>query len=249
MFEEQDKKTAQEWEPTSERADAIHYILAVTNCPKKVSQLINILLGISKGFPEFDSTHRKIATRLSDSLLTADENAIQWVKRAHRELKEWQDKNQLNLVEYEPGSKKKDGTLEESRYRLQIIHFADMVIELAKKSPLWKRFKSRALKEAALELKPEYCPMDVLYHRRRKTPDRSSMIRKHLTSSVSHMKKALEMLDKKNDIILIDEETIEEYEKVLNELKSRRLSEEFFLQEDKKKSNKSNNPPPEGGQI
>lgn len=249
MFEEQDKKTAQEWEPTSERADAIHYILAVTDCPKKVSQLINILLGISKGYPEFDSTHRKIATRISGLLLTADENAIQWVKRAHRELKEWQGKNQLNLIEYEPGSKKKDGTLEESRYRLQIIHFADMVIELAKKNTLWRRFKSRALKEAALELKPQYCPINVMYHRGRRAPDRSSIIRKHLSSSVSHMKKALAMLDKENDIILIDEETIEEYEKVLKELKSRRLSEEFFLKEEKKKSNKSNNSPSKGGQI
>jgi hypothetical protein len=105
MFEEQDKETAKEWRPTSDRTDAIHYILAATECPKQVRSLINLLVGISNGYPEFETTQKEIATRISSAkILSDDENARQWVKRVHRQLKRWQDENQLNLIEYEPGS-------------------------------------------------------------------------------------------------------------------------------------------------
>ncbi|HJR06899.1 MAG TPA: hypothetical protein VJ842_06565 [Pyrinomonadaceae bacterium] len=230
MDDEQDKKTAKEWKPTSERTDAIQYILAAADCPKQVRTLINILVGISNGFPEFETTQREIASRISGEMYSSsDENAKQWVKRAHRELKKWQGENQLNLLEYEAGGRSKDKTrIYKSRYRLHIIAFADKVIARAQENHLWDKNKQQALETEARELRDEYWPIPVMYHRSQGNKKPVDELRKYLVASITYMRKAHEILDKDKTVILLEQEVIEEFEETLKELKKRLLSEDSF---------------------
>jgi hypothetical protein len=186
MWDEENKKTAKEWKPTSDRTDAIQYILAVTECPKDVRSLISILIGISNGHPEFETTQAEIASRISGTVqLAVDESAKEWVKRAHRKFRKWQKERQLNLIEYEPGGRSKDKTRHyKSRYNLHIFHFADKVIKLAQQNPLWDKNKSQAIERAAKELKSEYQPIEIMYHRRK--PSSGSKLRSYIQSSISY---------------------------------------------------------------
>lgn len=229
MFEEEDKKTAEEWKPTSERTDAIQYILAATECPKQVRILINFLVGISKGAPGFDTSHGEIASRISGTKTSfIDESPKQWVKRAHSELKKWQAKYQLNLIEYEPGGDKTKRR--KSSYRLHILQIADEVIARAQNHPLWEKNKSQAIERAAIDMKPEYAPIPIMYHRSRGRSTNKEL-EYNIRSSISFMRKAHEILDKDKTAVLLESKVLEEFEEVLKELKKRLLHNDSFYEE------------------
>lgn len=189
--------------------------------------MINLLVGLSYGKPEFESTHAEIATRLSRNVqLTADEPGKGWAKRAHRELRKWQDQNQLNLIEYEPGGRSKDKTRHyKSGYRLHIFFFADEIVKRAQQNPLWDKDKLQAIKKAAEELRPKYQPTETMYHRGRRSS--GNKLHRYIQSSISYMRLANEILDGDKTVILIEDEVIVEFEETLKKLKKHLLRNSF----------------------
>jgi diphthamide synthase subunit DPH2 len=232
---DEDKNLVESWEITSDRADAIHYILATVDCPKEVRTLINLLIGISHGTPDFETTQTEIATRLKN----ADDKSLvknvqQQVKRMHRQLREWQKENNLNLIEYEQGYRNKEGTIHfKSHYYLHILKIADEVVALAQKERLWSNDRAKALNFAALELQYTFAPSLVIYHKyRAKKLSWSKEVSKNIRASITHMRKVNQILDENKGVILIERKVIQEYEETLKELKKRLLHNAFLNEED-----------------
>ncbi|HEX8177263.1 MAG TPA: hypothetical protein VF543_19395 [Pyrinomonadaceae bacterium] len=208
------------WELTSARTDAIQYILAVVNCPQSVRRLINILVGVSEGRIEFETTRKEISSRIKGTVV--DKAATDLVKSAHKQMKRWQEEKELNLVEYEPGYKEKQtGRLHKSRYYLHIFPLADKVIEYAQKEKLWASDRAQALEMAAEEYLSSFCPQAIMYHRSRSHKlSESKEIEKYVRTGITNLKKAMDILDKDKSTILLERSVIDELEQTLEELKN-----------------------------
>jgi len=222
------------WKETSDRTDAIQFILKTVDCPPKVRNLIDILLGISEGRLDFETTRKEIASRLRDTYgLVEQESAIKAVQRMLRQLKKWQEDNQLNLIEYLHGSRNKEGTIiNKSRYHLHIIPIADEVIALAKTYPLWDIDRAKAIDSAVMALKSIFAPHPVMPQKRRsgKLP-RSKKIEMNIRAGITNFRNAMQILEEDKSIIVIDDKVVDEIEGILRELKKRLLTKESFYKD------------------
>lgn len=139
--------------------DAINHVLAAANCPQEFRPLIDYLVGISGGNPEFEAADGDLASRVRLSEKETTPNADrQWLKRIRKEFEAWQERNGFLFVECRRGycesaldpAGNRRKVFHKTRYYLHLLDRAAAVITEAQKAgQFWEANPLYAIERAA----------------------------------------------------------------------------------------------------
>jgi hypothetical protein len=154
--------------------DAINFLLVEAGCPAHLRVGIDCIVGLAGDRVEwFEAPDATVGmrARVGGELMSRDA-ACKWVQRWRKALIEWQQTNNLALIECSPGGQAPDGTRYPSRYKVNLLALAAATVEEARGSNLWKRGDlSRALELAAQTI-IEDSPETPAYKQRFRAPRR-----------------------------------------------------------------------------
>src|ERR1700754_107599 len=151
--------------------EAFNQLLRAVNCPTNLHPFLHTLIGFADGRVEvsvFDAElgQRHKAGRSGDA-------AAKWVQRYRKQLNDWQDANNIYLVETQKGFINKDGQHIPSRYYIHLTEYINSVLEEAKKDQ--RRWVT--IPHVAIEFAAQKCVRNIFTSRqvygppKAKTPD------------------------------------------------------------------------------
>jgi hypothetical protein len=130
--------------------EVINFILKAADCPSKFRPFLDILIGMAEGRVEFEASDAEVAGRYRGRGQMGATK--QWASDKRKGLKEWQDQNGLQFVEYIHGGRDKDKYISTS-YKLYLPQYAEQVEAEARKNEIeWKENRDSAIFGAALDL-------------------------------------------------------------------------------------------------
>ncbi len=153
--------------------DAINFLLVAAKCPSALRPLIDYLVGSAgdrTDWFEADDLTVGLRVRIGDGDMSGDA-ARKWVQRARKALIEWQQIENLALIECSPGGQATDGTRSPSRYKVNLLALAAATVEKARDGEFWRRNPNRAMMVAAEEI-IEDAPVSNPYKPRFRKPRR-----------------------------------------------------------------------------
>jgi hypothetical protein len=203
---------------------AITQIFIQANCPDSHRQFIFCLIGMANKSIQLDASDNRIASYARGNIKSGNVHADRgWARDKRRALVEWQDKGNLELVkcevqDFDPKTKRRAPT----KYTLNVLRFAEQVVEKAKQNKLlWSMGTAPAISDAANKLVTHLLGQQVNTPKEQNI-DPPSEVRTMLKTATTNIKKAAEML-KKHDFQLMreDEKLVEEVEKYIKKIRDR----------------------------
>jgi hypothetical protein len=134
--------------------EALNQILISADCPENVRSLIDYLIGFSMGRDEFIAFDGELSiyVQTENRSVTA---ANKWLSRTRKDLKDWQDKNNLGFVSHTEGAPNKNKINKKlpATYKLPILALIEDVMNQAQEDKkFWNKEKRLAIKLAAQDL-------------------------------------------------------------------------------------------------
>jgi hypothetical protein len=155
--------------------DAINFMLVAKRCPSELRAGIDCVIGLAGDRVDwFDAEDLDVAARArgSSGELFSHSSGKKWVQRWRKALCEWQQKENIALIECSPGGQDHDGTRHKSRYKVNLLRLAAVAVEEARKESLYQRDPARAL-ELATETVLSNTPVTPSYKPRFRKPNRN----------------------------------------------------------------------------
>lgn len=174
--------------------EAINQLLAAVNCPKKVRQFLDTLIGYADGKIEIAVFDLELGQRADPE--RNEDAATKWVQRNRKNLLEWQNKNDIVLIEFKRGFKDRNNRNVPSRYYLHLTKYVKRILEEAQKDKVrWDKYPHAAIELATWKYISEIITSPIIFPAVVQKPkDVKKEISTRFRQAITHLEKISDLL-------------------------------------------------------
>lgn len=190
------KKVDDESAQIANDTEAMNQLLLVVRCPVNFRSFINTLIGYADGRVNVSVFDAELGLRQSPG--RSEEAAAKWVQRNRNGLNNWQQENNIYLIEGKGGFINRNNNPVPSRYYIHLTNYVKSILEEAKKDQKrWDAAPHAAIEFAARKVaKNVFTRPQVFMPTQPKAKDVGKDVSRRLASCITNIEAIGELMQK-----------------------------------------------------